>query len=666
MTHRNLFRMAALAVLLSLGGGAAFADRLGGAYRGPEDAKTAEKEQSSTESEGGSEPSTDSGNAGGGEADSGGFGEGGGEPAGGGGEEGGGEPGAPDGGGDSGSDLGGGSGGGESANPSGGSPSSGGESGAGGAGGGRGKSTAAAQEQFQVVTWYFEHNREQLFQRALEKRARRVQAPSHSSVALLGVLPRDTRVRSEITTEDRTRIFDILKRNVLAPESVVRDAAVIALGKLGTPEAVEVLKARVNEESATDVKQDTLLALGLTRSPEAVPVLQQALSQAKLVPFALLGLGLVGDSEQAGPVVLNYFVAHQKKGIEDNLASAACALGALGHTEAVGPLAAALKSKAMPENVRAACALALGRIGGDDARKALESALGKSELEVERAAALALGYFGDASVMKALDKEGMGKPDPLASGFAAVSLGRVLGRISADEWKDYPKKLREIALADKKDRVRSQYANLALAMCDGFDKDCRRFFTETLDGTPQKDMASALAISASLGNLGMAAPALTQWVGDAGVDSKARGYAAMAMGILGQRQGDDVAKALRDAYAKDEDANLRRGVVLGLGFVGDRDDVPFLLDVIAKADSQALSRYTRGSAATALGMIRDGESIARIAGLMSRPDPITRAYAIAALGCVGDKDPVPAMTKLFENCNFRRTFPTLDVVKRHL
>ena len=224
----------------------------------------------------------------------------------------------------------------------------------------------------------------------------------------------------------------------------------------------------------------------------------------------------------------------------------------------------------------------------------------------------------------------------------------------------------EIALADKKDRVRSQYANLALAMCDGFDKDCRRFFTETLDGTPQKDMASALAISASLGNLGMAAPALTQWVGDAGVDSKARGYAAMAMGILGQRQGDDVAKALRDAYAKDEDANLRRGVVLGLGFVGDRDDVPFLLDVIAKADSQALSRYTRGSAATALGMIRDGESIARIAGLMSRPDPITRAYAIAALGCVGDKDPVPAMTKLFENCNFRRTFPTLDVVKRHL
>jgi HEAT repeat protein len=79
-------------------------------------------------------------------------------------------------------------------------------------------------------------------------------------------------------------------------------------------------------------------------------------------------------------------------------------------------------------------------------------------------------------------------------------------------------------------------------------------------------------------------------------------------------------------------------------------------------------RYTRGAAVTALAMIRDGESIGRIQGLIGASDPKTRALAIAALGCLADKDEQPALAELFENANFRKDnqVPTLEAVMHQL
>src|SRR5262249_1463818 len=138
---------------------------------------------------------------------------------------------------------------------------------------------------------------------------------------------------------------------------------------------------------------------------------------------------------------------------------------------------------------------------------------------------------------------------------------------------------------------------------------------------------------------------------DPGRNVNTRAYAAMAMGMVGQSQAKDTAKSLRDLYtAVGDDPAVRRGIVLGLGFVGDRNDVPMLLDVIDKTkEDLALSRYVRGAAVISLGMIRDGDAIAKIQELTGRADPRTRAYALAALGWLGDKDEVPAMSQLFDS-----------------
>jgi HEAT repeat protein len=689
MTRRTLYVMSVIAVLLGARG--AYAERLGGSYRGPEDL-TKEKDSgssadtgSSGSSGGGDTGKGDSGGSSGGTGSDGGSSGGGGAPPEGGGggsapPEGGGGSSGPDAGGGGDSSTGKSSGG--TGGSSGGAPSSGGSSGT----GGRGKA-ASTTDQFYVASWFFEQNREQLIARYNATQNRRVRVPKNSSAAVFGVLPLDTRQRADVTSEDRNKVFDILKTNVkFAREAVVRDAAAIALGKLGTPAAVELLKAQLAIETDLAVKQDILVALGMSRSKDAVPLLVDTLKndKGKLASFALLGLGLSQDADRptATAAVLDYFNANlRKSGFDDQLSCAAVALGALRAPEAVKPLVAGLGSaKGVPDVVRCYCAQALGKFGSLDgkenedavhaAQKALESALEKSGQEVERAAAAALGNFREASVAKLLaSKQGIGKPDPLSAGLAAVSLGRVLSEIDEDDWKSAPDELRTVAQAPEKGAVKSQYAHLALSYFGGYDKDVRKYYmTAFTESKLDKDVLSAMAMSAGLGGFSTAQTALRDIAKDPGRNVNTRAYAAMAMGMVGQAQAKDTAKALRDLLESvGDDPTVRRGVVLGLGFVGDANDVPKLVSVIESTkEDLALSRYVRGAAVIALGMIRDGNSIGKVQELTGRADPRTRAYALAALGCLADKDEVPAMSQLFDAANFRAKCGSIDALMHQL
>jgi len=227
--------------------------------------------------------------------------------------------------------------------------------------------------------------------------------------------------------------------------------------------------------------------------------------------------------------------------------------------------------------------------------------------------------------------------------------------------------LQKAALESVKSPVKAQYANLALAYFSGFDKDVRKFYSEALDNQKaDKETRSAIAMASGLGGLSMTQPALLKIAKDAGTEPKTRAYAALAYGMVSQASAKDAAKELRGIYRDFDDANGRRGAHMGLGFVGDRSDVPFLLNVLEAKEDQLIVRYTRGAAVMALGMIRDGESIARIAELTGKADPRTRAFAIAALGYLADKDTAPAMSELFENANFRKDFGALEAVMHQL
>ena len=124
---------------------------------------------------------------------------------------------------------------------------------------------------------------------------------------------------------------------------------------------------------------------------------------------------------------------------------------------------------------------------------------------------------------------------------------------------------------------------------------------------------------------------------------------------------------LRAVYGSSDNPDVQRGAVFGLGLVGDRSDIQFLVDVIVKTDkSKPFAHYTRGAAVVSLGLIRDGESVARIQELLRNPDPLVRAYAVAALGYIADKDQVPVLPSLFEHANFRSEFRALKIAMRTL
>jgi HEAT repeat protein len=125
----------------------------------------------------------------------------------------------------------------------------------------------------------------------------------------------------------------------------------------------------------------------------------------------------------------------------------------------------------------------------------------------------------------------------------------------------------------------------------------------------------------------------------------------------------DTASRLERIFKGTRDADVRRGSVFGMSIVGDRANVPFLLSVTRDPGADD---YTRGAAALALGAIRDGGTLADVVKLCEDGHPRTRGFALAALGCMVDKDDTPALTRLFCHTNFQYEFPTLRVVMEHL
>ncbi len=673
MSRRSLFFLAALVVALGYGT-PAHAERLYGNYRGPEDAKSADTSQdqaadTSTEPD---QTGPSAGSSGDGSGGLGSGGSGGGDS--GGGDSGGGDSGGGDsGGGDSGgSDLSGSGGSSDGASAGGNDDGSGGIStSGGGAGTGRGKGSAAsATEKFELVAWYFEHNREEFLYRVAAERNRRIQLPVGTVSAILGRMPRDVRVRTPVTPEDRERIFDILKSATIDKQSVVRDAAVMALGKLGTPQAVEVLLERLRVEPNRAVKQDTLLALGLTRSPDAIDPLIRYIKKRRVTSFALLGLGLTGDAEKAAPAVLEFFKSGVKRGKAkpEDLACAAMALGALEYSEAAGPLTSALKSKGTPQMVQVYACTALGSIGGESAQKALLKALDSKHLQVRRAAAVALGNFPNASVLKVLmGKDGIkNNADTLMAGLAAIGAARILDALPESEWKKAPDLIREVAMSSNKSKIKAQYANIALAIFGGFDKEMRRYYTDELSGTSlDPDTMSALAMAAGVADLGAATPMLEEIAGSVGRDPKLGSYAAIALGMIGGG-GTERAKLLRKVFDRIERPDVQRGAVMALGLVGDRNDIPFLINVMKRTEDKWLGRFTRGAAAIAVGLIGDGKSVQELQKLLRNPDANTRAFGVSALGYLADKDPSPRLPTLFAHNNFRVEFEAIKAIMGQL
>ncbi|MFA4843162.1 MAG: HEAT repeat domain-containing protein, partial [Candidatus Omnitrophota bacterium] len=150
------------------------------------------------------------------------------------------------------------------------------------------------------------------------------------------------RIAGEHPDANFTPAVEPLVRNLKDEDMNARRAAVQALGKIGALEAVAPLAEVLQADEARVVRQAVVVALGQIKSPQAVDALIQALKDES--PYvreeAARALGEIGDKRATKPLI---------KVLQDedpDVREAACeALGKIGDSRAIEPLAAALEDE---------------------------------------------------------------------------------------------------------------------------------------------------------------------------------------------------------------------------------------------------------------------------------------------------------------------------------
>jgi HEAT repeat protein len=138
-------------------------------------------------------------------------------------------------------------------------------------------------------------------------------------------------------------------------------------------------------------------------------------------------------------------------------------------------------------------------------------------------------------------------------------------------------------------------------------------------------------------------------------DDDARGYCAVALGLMGER---DVIEPIQELIktSKYRPALLKQAAI-ALGLLGDKE----LVDELTKMLGEAKGLATQAAISTALGAIGDSRSIDPLVEMLGN-DQLTetaRGFSAVALGIVCDKEPLPWNTKISVNINYRANTVTL-------
>ena len=249
--------------------------------------------------------------------------------------------------------------------------------------------------------------------------------------------------------------------------------------------------------------------------------------------------------------------------------------------------------KAQDQLARFFAALALGRIGGEQNRKALLSAYEGSNKTIERPwLALALGL--------------------IARQRAAVPGGAV-------------------------------------------DEEVGRLLLRDVQAIEFEDAQAAFALALGLCRYQDAADALERLFYQRNRSETRDGYVAVALAMLDHKQiADHLVEVMQRSIHK---PFLLLQCAVALGRLGDARAVPTLQEMLGKCDTMA----GLSAVATAIGQIGDRRSIDPLIAAMldQQKTKLARAYAAAALGGVGDKDPVPWNSQIASDTNYMATVDTL-------
>jgi HEAT repeat protein len=513
--------------------------------------------------------------------------------------------------------------------------------------------------------FFFEHNKEWMLDAKLRERGARAHVPENSSVYWFRWAT-GQKVKAPVTKDQREKvIMPLLLRSLESRSEWVRDAAVLALGKLGDPAVIPHLQKRVTDHGEReDVREDALLALGLTGQEAAAVQLRASLKGegSDLKAFAALGLGLLGrKDEETVKLLLAEYKQLIKRADARAMEVAAClavALGMIGDESVVDALASPMRRKKHYTLLKIYICQALGRIGGEKSRDWLVRALREKDKDVVAAAVLALSAFPNKRVVKEL--KGIKGGHRMSQLYSLIAMGRIGRQLSPDDLvrKRIVADLKEHTSKPRKDKYKAMYGAIALAIMG--DDSANDVFADYLNSENRKklkhEVHSAMAMALGLMGDRRAVADLREIALRGNFEPDYRGYSAFALGVMGDAS---IKNKLKREIMDEKRRELLRSGCWAIGLLGDRTDLPWLIDCL-KIEKM---HRVRGAAAIAIGLIGDNAAVDKLVKMAERDDELSnRAFAIAALGCLVDPEPLPRIGRIFANIHYREEFSIMREV----
>ena len=491
-------------------------------------------------------------------------------------------------------------------------------------------------------------------------------------------------------SEVNAKIVPILKSVLDEDDADIVDSAVLALGRVVRADSgslvLEDIKASLKNSNIT-VKQSAILALGVLGSTEAIPTLveimndsssgRQILGERNAVQnlqraFAAVSIGYIGAPE--GIQALKDAVTKNRDSETDLRSAAIIGLSLMEQEkeDITQFLLEHLKDDKMERVTRAQIPVALGRLGAEAAVPELLRIIKsrrEKDIRLEESCVIALGLLSqpeDAEVIDALQEMIQESNNEQARHFSFISLSQIASKAAAEAERyegflnDLVNKFFLKELTKPKKKTHQPWAGIALALMGrDLDKNSMLRATisqkllETFEDSNNPLYKSAFAVGLGLME-SVGSGAVIAEVMDDTNDLGLKGYLALSLGMM---RYTEALPDLRNLVLDNRDAKMRLQVATSLGLMGDVEAVPTLLDALKGAETL----FVISSLARAIGLVGDRSAIDPLEELISddRAPGLARAFGCVAIGLIAEKTNVPWNTKITQNANYRTVLPVL-------
>jgi len=459
----------------------------------------------------------------------------------------------------------------------------------------------------------------------------------------------------------RERLIPILREAIRDDDKEVRTAAAVALGKLQARDAIEDLKRMLERDKLQEAREAALAGLMYMREPQLRETFEELVSdraeKLRIRGFALFGIGRLGDDESVR--YLQAFFDRKDRRARSMLPTStgerkhfrvAC-LAALVMSEAEGLdefLLKVARSKRYDEHVRAYALSAVGKRGSADRLPDFVDFLTdrRQDEQVRRSAAIAIGVVGkqdDRKAIEALARVARDEKDDALRHFCLMSLGKIGG--------EAPVKflLRFLRGSNNEDR---EFALIALGL-SGHPKAAPKL-VKALQTEKNAKRRAAAAIAIGLHGDVKLAPELAEEFNEA-KDWLLLQSCSLSIGMLGYKPASE---RLEEVLVEKRQPALRTAAALAYALLKQHQAVPLFVDLLKGTENvvtmtalvRVMMYLTSPAAAKPLEEIYADEKLQRQ----------VRAYALVSLGQLADRSDFPLLMSMAFDINYFIRCPPLD------